>query len=165
VTGLLRGPLYSCIPGWFPLQVVLHPCILTKDTLVLRVVNLWVWLWRKFCFCFPAYLLVDMLQHGVSRHVTVILSHNLKTVSARKTIGKEVSILKVTVTFFLNFHQCSVKPQDGSYGVFVKESFARCHLKTPSSCSSSPKVRLNCFVSSSLLALCYFTKLKTGFYC
>ena len=61
-------------------------------------------------------------------------------------------ILKMTVSnFFFNFLHCSVKPQEGSYGVFVKEGSARCHLPTLHACSSSPKVRLSSFVSSSLL--------------
>ena len=68
-------------------------------------------------------------------------------------------ILKMTVSnFFFNFLHCSVKPQEGSYGVFVKEGSARCHLPT------LPKVRLSSFVSSSLLSLCYFKILLVIFF-
>ena len=137
---------------------------LQRTPLLLRVLNLWVWLWRKFCFCLPA------CEHVTAWCVTACYSKIAPIAQSKNSVGKE-DYRKVGVNskndcdLFFNFHQYSVKPQDGSYGVFVKESSARCNLATPSSCSSSPKVRLICFVSSSLLALCYFMKLTTGFYC
>lgn len=73
------------IPGWNanPPQVILYPFILTEDTppptprmitvcsvfsYTNRISSLWVW--RKFPFHFPACVLVDMLQPGVSQLYT-----------------------------------------------------------------------------------------------
>ena len=36
---------------------------------------------------------------------------------------------------------CSIKPQNGSYGVYVQESDSRCQVQRPAACSQGIKVR------------------------